>query len=64
MSSTKIKEHEAQDLKDTKKQHGKSNNHKPAVDTKATDTVKNTAQESEGLNQARNSGKELEPGTH
>ncbi|MEP6673906.1 MAG: hypothetical protein ABJA78_02080 [Ferruginibacter sp.] len=48
----------------TKKQADKKNNHRPAIDTTATDSIKNTAKESEGLNQEKTTGNELEPGTH
>lgn len=38
--------------------------HSPAVANDVTDTVKNTASVTEGLNQSKKNKNDLEPGTH
>jgi hypothetical protein len=55
-------EEKAQTATPTKKKNKSTTNHEPAVANNYTSTVKNTARESDTLNQSKTTKNDLEPG--
>ena len=64
-NSNKPKDDQVQDeIPVKKKDNSVLKDHGPAVSNSVTDTVKNTASVTDGLNQQQSDNNELEPGTH
>ncbi|MBK7884983.1 MAG: hypothetical protein IPJ81_15270 [Chitinophagaceae bacterium] len=57
-------ENKEQNEQATKKKIDGNNKHEPPIDNTVTNSIKNTALNETGLNQAQTEDNDLEPGTH